>query len=570
MDTTELHDVSPRPPVEATPAEAAAMEALRACLADSAYAVLHSIAAGGQALVADASGALALTGAEPEWSLYRFLGLGRPVGAAELAPADRACAELLVEAGLVEERDGVLATTRWIVVPAFGGYLVTGLPPTHGGESGASAYLGGDSLRLGALLPDATGRRVLDLGTGCGVQGLLVCRGAAEAVLTDIDDFALRASALNGVLNHVEHPVRIVHGSMYEPVAGERFDLVTSLCPYVPDAPGSGVTIAAAGGPDGLALLGPFLAGASGALADGGELIALAQLLCDDEGPLLRHHLEEWCGSLAVELWCSDRHPLRPWIVDVANRLASHGSTRTAGELVAAYSESLRGFGATGVCTTVIRARAVEPAGVRILGPVGSIVPASVLRHAGRLVSAPAAGEAIGPEGGAPTTLDAVAMALLRSLDGERDIAESAALAWGQPADADWRDVEELAAWRGAELVRAGLVTREPGEDELVFPPFDGQQLDSLATVQEDDDPAYTCPTGDGGVLAVERDGWRCPRCGARRDLGVRARRPTGGPRSRNLTVGSSGPALPSPRSGTRGRGARRSRARCRTGPRLR
>jgi SAM-dependent methyltransferase len=508
---------APGAAVVATAEEVAAMEALGRRLDASGYAVLHSIAAGGQALVADARAAVAVTGAEAEWSLYRLLGLGLRIGAAELEPPDRALVEALGTAGLVVVDDGLVATTGWIVVPALGGYLVTGLPPTHGGAAGASAYLGNDSLRLAALLPSTHQRRVLDLGAGCGIQGLLACRGAAQAVLTDVDDFALRASALNAVLNAVSHPVRIVGGSLYEPVAGERFDLVATLCPYVPDAPGSGVTSVAAGGADGLALLGPVLAGAIDVLAEGGELVALAQLLCDDDGPLLADRLIEWCPRLAVELWCSDRHPLRPWVVEVAGRLASHGAPLSAGELVTAYSESLRGLGATGVCTTVIRARAGATGGVRVLGPAGAVLPRSVLRHAGRLVAGPAAGQAVALEGGAATNVDEVALALLRALDGERDVAEAAAAGWGRPPDADWRDVEELAAWRGAELVRAGLVLAEPGDDEVVVAPFAPTQLEALELAQAEDEPAYVCASGDGAALVPEVDGWRCPVCGARR-----------------------------------------------------
>ncbi|HTX01853.1 MAG TPA: methyltransferase, partial [Acidimicrobiales bacterium] len=473
-----------RPGTVLSAAESEAMAALRSCLAASPYPVLHSLAAGGQQLVADVAAALARADGGPDWALYRLLGLGRRVAAAELDHAGRAAAEQLTAAGLVDSEDGLCVTTGWIVVPALRGFLVTGLPPTHGGASGASAYLGNDSFKLAGLLPDAAGRRVLDVGSGCGIQGLLACRGAAARTLTDIDAFAVRVGGLNAALNGVAHPVRVLRGSLYEPVAGERFDLVVSLPPYMPVVHGSGVTTSAGGGPDGLDVVQPLIVGAPEVLSDGGELYALAQLLCDDDGPLVRDSLGAVASLLDLELYCWDRHPLRPWIAEIAGVLAKQRHSADvlagvpagvstvvpadAGELIAAYSESLRALGASGICTVLVRARAGRPPGLRISGPAGALVPSSVLRHAGRIVAGAANLEAVALEGGTVQHLDPLGMALLRGIDGARDLAEAAAAAWGEPQDADWREIEEMAVWRGGELVRAGLVVGETGPDALV------------------------------------------------------------------------------------------------------
>jgi SAM-dependent methyltransferase len=503
-------------PVGITAQERRAMTELRSRLASSPYDVLHSLAAAGQPLVADVASALAIADSGPDWSMYRLLGLGRPVAADELDHEDRIVAELLVEACLAEDDEGLLATSGWILVPALRGHLVTGLPPTHGGAAGASAYLGNDSFKLAGMLPDAAGRRVLDLGTGSGIQGLLACRGSASAVLTDIDEFSLRAAALNAVLNGVSHSVHVFEGSLYEPVADERFDLVVSLPPYMPVAPGSGVTTSAGAGPDGLDVLYPLLAGARQALVEGGELYALAQLLCDDDGPLLRNSLGQSSASLALELYCWDRHPLRPWVTEIAGALSKQPGALPVADLVAGYSASLRALGASGVCTVLVRARAAERPGLRIIGPAGAVLPGSVLRHAGPIVGGPANLESVGLRDGRLSHLDQLGMALLRSIDGNRDLAEAAAAAWGQPDDADWSDIEEMAAWRAGELVRAGLVVDEPPLDAVVFAPFSPDQLALLELVQGGPEPPYTCASTDGAALEVEAAGWRCPVCGAR------------------------------------------------------
>ena len=72
----------------------------------------------------------------------------------------------------------------------------------------------------------------LDLGTGCGVLALTMARHAGRVVGTDVNpravDFARRSAKLNGVRNADWR-----QGSWYEPVAGERFDLIACNPPYV-------------------------------------------------------------------------------------------------------------------------------------------------------------------------------------------------------------------------------------------------------------------------------------------------------------------------------------------------
>jgi methylase of polypeptide subunit release factors len=77
--------------------------------------------------------------------------------------------------------------------------------------------------------------RALDLGTGCGVQTLHLARHATTITATDLNPRALRMAALTFALNGVEAELRL--GSLYEPVAGERFDLITTNPPYVMSPP---------------------------------------------------------------------------------------------------------------------------------------------------------------------------------------------------------------------------------------------------------------------------------------------------------------------------------------------
>ncbi len=74
--------------------------------------------------------------------------------------------------------------------------------------------------------------RALDLGCGCGFLGLRAASIAREVVGTDINERALSFAAFNARLNGIGH-AKFRCGSLTDPVAGERFDLIVSNPPFV-------------------------------------------------------------------------------------------------------------------------------------------------------------------------------------------------------------------------------------------------------------------------------------------------------------------------------------------------
>jgi methylase of polypeptide subunit release factors len=91
-------------------------------------------------------------------------------------------------------------------------------------------------------------RRALDLGTGCGVQALHLAAHADEVVATDVNPRALWIAGLNAKLNGTFGGVPggprldLRDGSLFEPVAGEEFDLVVTNPPFV-ISPGTGALL---------------------------------------------------------------------------------------------------------------------------------------------------------------------------------------------------------------------------------------------------------------------------------------------------------------------------------------
>ena len=78
----------------------------------------------------------------------------------------------------------------------------------------------------------------LDLGTGCGVQTLHLAAHTTTVTATDVNPRTLELAALTLALNGVS--AELLDGSLYEPVAGRRFDLITTNPPYVMSPPREG------------------------------------------------------------------------------------------------------------------------------------------------------------------------------------------------------------------------------------------------------------------------------------------------------------------------------------------
>ena len=82
------------------------------------------------------------------------------------------------------------------------------------------------------LTPRPWVARALDVGTGNGVQALLAAGHSEHVVATDVNPRALAFTELNAALSGIDN-VESRSGSLFEPVAGERFDLIVCNPPFV-------------------------------------------------------------------------------------------------------------------------------------------------------------------------------------------------------------------------------------------------------------------------------------------------------------------------------------------------
>ncbi len=79
---------------------------------------------------------------------------------------------------------------------------------------------------------EAAGATALEIGTGSGILATRLATVCQRVVATDISKDAVRCARVNALLNRVEHRMDVRHGDLYEPVSGERFEVVLFSPPY--------------------------------------------------------------------------------------------------------------------------------------------------------------------------------------------------------------------------------------------------------------------------------------------------------------------------------------------------
>lgn len=239
-----------------------------------------------------------------------------------------------------------LGSGEWWIASDLGEHAVGGaLPVDHVlGIGGASVTLAG--LQLPGVVDVA-----LDLGTGCGIQALHLARRARRVVATDISARALGFAGFNAALNAVG-TIELRLGSLFEPVAGERFDRIVSNPPFVitPRREGVPEYEYRDGGLVGDALVERVVRGAAEHLVPGG----VAQLLGNWEDRAAAaglHRARGWAAEAGLEAWIVERDRLDPahyaetWIRDGGTRVDTVDGER----LVAAWLDDFAARQVSGV-----------------------------------------------------------------------------------------------------------------------------------------------------------------------------------------------------------------------------
>ncbi|MGQ4386810.1 HemK2/MTQ2 family protein methyltransferase [Streptomyces sp. SAS_270] len=136
--------------------------------------------------------------------------------------------------------------------------------------------------------PLAPAAHVLDVGTGSGALALAAARRGTRVTAVDVSWPAVCTARLNARL--ARRPVRVLRGNLFDPVAGQSFDLILANPPYVPtsatETARRGRTRAWNAGGDGRLVLDRICRDAPQRLRPGGVLLMVHSALSGPAGTL--------------------------------------------------------------------------------------------------------------------------------------------------------------------------------------------------------------------------------------------------------------------------------------------
>lgn len=119
-----------------------------------------------------------------------------------------------------------------------------------------------DSFLFAGNLNVKNGDIVLDVGTGCGILGIVAAEKASEVIAVDINPYAVRCAKENAKQNKVLGKMLFVQGDLFAPFkTGKLFDLILFNAPYLPtrSTKFSWIEYAWSGGLDGRQVIDRFI-----------------------------------------------------------------------------------------------------------------------------------------------------------------------------------------------------------------------------------------------------------------------------------------------------------------------
>lgn len=259
---------------------------------------------------------------EPFAVVARALMFSDPVPREDLTKVLGELVAPLVESALLVERDGGLVSPFSLTV-VDGLFVLTDLLE-HGGD--AVMGLGPLTIPLcAACKPKGALGKALDLGCGAGTLALLLSRRVVKVVATDINPRATAMTEWNARLNGITN-VEARVGSLFEPVARDRFDLVASQPPFIPQPESAAKGDFMGGGKLGDELLHSLLDALPDHLVPGGRGVIIAEWAHGPKHADPTARLKKLLGSAPTDIVLFEYAPVSSTVhaVEYAGALHPH------------------------------------------------------------------------------------------------------------------------------------------------------------------------------------------------------------------------------------------------------
>ncbi len=125
--------------------------------------------------------------------------------------------------------------------------------------------------------------RVLDVGTGTGILGILAAKQGSEGLALDVNPYAILCAKKNAERNRVDGNLAFLQGDLFAPLGeAAKFDLILFNSPYLPSERGeeeSWLGRAWAGGTTGREVIDRFISQSPSYLTRSGKILLLQSTL---------------------------------------------------------------------------------------------------------------------------------------------------------------------------------------------------------------------------------------------------------------------------------------------------
>ena len=136
------------------------------------------------------------------------------------------------------------------------------------------------------------GAKVLDIGTGSGILGIVAAENADNVLAIDLNPYAVRCAKANAKLNSLSDKMASMQASLFNALKAEaRFDVILFNAPYLPSAKfeeQTWIERAWAGGANGRQVIDPFISQSVVHLKPGGKVLLLQSTLADAQETIRR------------------------------------------------------------------------------------------------------------------------------------------------------------------------------------------------------------------------------------------------------------------------------------------